>query len=34
MENETLDTDETMHEIQDFEADYFERQAEFYDEQF
>ena len=29
-ENETLDTDEQMHEYQDFEADYAEMQAEWY----
>lgn len=26
-----LDIDESMHEYQDFEADYFEKQAEMYD---
>ena len=31
-ENEILDTDEQMHEYQEWEADYFERQVEFYEE--
>lgn len=34
MEDEILDADEQMHEYQEWEADYFEKQAEFYDEQF
>ena len=31
MEDEILDIDETMHEYQDFEADYAEIQAEWYE---
>lgn len=32
MEEEVFTEEETMHEYQDFEADYFERQVEFYEE--
>lgn len=32
--NEILDIDEQMHEYQDFESDYFEKQAEFYQDIF
>lgn len=32
MEEEIFSEEETMHEYQDFEVDYFERQVEFYEE--